>query len=76
MLEKEKNLKQILGLLNKRYGVNFTDEDLIMKTTAGNQFKYLGGHISLFKDEINFNMGEKIISVKDKNKLKRILKIS
>ena len=76
LIAKEKNRKQILRLLNKKYGVNFTDEDLIMKTTAGNQFKYLGGHISLFKDEITFNMKEKIISVKDKDKLEKILKIT
>ena len=74
LVANEKNRKEILVELNQRFGVSFTEPDLLMKTTAGNQFKYLAGHLSLFKEIINYNSKEKVISLVDLKKLKKLLK--
>src|SRR3989344_448760 len=71
LVANEKNRKEILVELNQRFGVSFTEPDLLMKTTAGNQFKYLAGHLSLFKEIINYNSKEKVISLVDLKKLKK-----
>jgi len=74
VIANEKNRKLLLKALNKKYNLNFSDPDLLMKTTAGNQFKYLSGHLLLFKDIILYNQRNKIISIKDLKKLEDLIK--
>lgn len=74
VIANEKNRRLLLKSLNKKYNLNFSDPDLLMKTTAGNQFKYLSGHLSLFKDIIVYDQKNKIIIVKDLKKLEGLIK--
>lgn len=74
LIAKKENRIKILEQLNKRYEANFNDIDLIMKNTSGNQFRYLGDHLSLFKENIEYNTNEKIISIKSYNNLKEVIK--
>ena len=74
MISNEKNRKEILKILNKKYHMNFSEADILMKTTAGNQFKYLSGHLSIFNEIISYDQKNKNILVKDIKKLEELLK--
>jgi predicted helicase len=73
LVKNDSNRKKIFGELNKKYSVDFSDADLLMKTTAGNQFKYLAGHLSLFSDIVFFDAKNKSITIKDNKRLQELL---
>jgi predicted helicase len=64
LIKNEKGRRELFKILNEKYGVNFSEADLLMKTTAGNQFKYLIGHLSVFGDSFTYDKKNKILILK------------
>lgn len=74
----EKNRAKVLRDLNEKFETAFEENDIWTKnTTVANQWNYMRGHISLFKDIFQYENKKRIIILNtDKKKVLRNLLIS